>query len=303
MHNAAARLPAAMTDHPLLSADEERAAFARLHEARVAAWLAVLSDRHHAPRCLPASTPGLAEHVVWDAAREAAVMRPVRSHNDAVTWYARPLAERLAADDLRCDALHAAVAVVGRIAPRRATSPAWVRRVGDAMRDLHAAVSHVEEHNLRLVVSEAFRFHRCYPAFDVHDLVGHGAVGLRTAVMQFDLARGCRLSTMAKPWIAHAIRRAIQDTRTTVRVPTHMQERLALVARVRDEHVARTGEEPTPAQVAAASKKYDAAQCAGALDLLAVGTFTVSLDQPVRGWESDGPSVVEALADESAQAG
>src|SRR5688572_5296222 len=128
MHDARTRLTAVMTDHPLLSAEEERAAFARLHEARVAAWLAVLSDRHHAPRCLPASTPGLAEHVVWDAAREAAVMRPVRAHLDAAAWYARPLAERLAADNLRCDGLHAAVAVVGRLAPRRTTSSVWVRR-------------------------------------------------------------------------------------------------------------------------------------------------------------------------------
>src|SRR5688572_19803853 len=132
MHDAHTRLPAAMTDHPLLSAEEERAAFARLHEARVSAWLAVLSDRHHAPRCLPASTPGLAEHVVWDAAREAAVMRPVRATLDAAAWYAEPLARRLAADDMFGAGGSAPLAghVVRGAGARRSPSPARRRRAG-----------------------------------------------------------------------------------------------------------------------------------------------------------------------------
>src|SRR5688572_25934943 len=127
-----ARLPAAMTHHPIFSAEEEHAAFTSIHEARVAAWLAVLSDRNLAPRCLPPTTPGLAEHVVWDAAREAAVMRPVRATLAAAAWYAEPLARRLAADDMFGAGGSAPLAghVVRGAGARRSPSPARRRRAG-----------------------------------------------------------------------------------------------------------------------------------------------------------------------------
>ena len=299
MHNAAARLPAAMTDHPLLSAEEERAAFARLHEARVAAWLAVLGDRHHAPRCLPANTPGLAEHVVWDAAREAAVMRPVRAHLDAAAWYARPLAERLAADDPTLDALHAAVAVVGRLAPRRSTSSAWVQQVGQAMRDLAAAIAHVECHNARLVVARATRFAKMAGPFELADLVAYGFLGLRLAVLKFDATRNFRFSTMATMWIDHPIRRAIQDGKTTIRIPVHLQERLAKVARLQREHRAVTGEDLSVEQLA--ERLPGENNLGRAIDILRGQCTASSLDAPLTD-EAGGPTLADVLPDPNAQA-
>src|SRR5688572_33458865 len=116
---------------------------------------------------------------------------------------------------MTCEGLFAARAVVGRLAARRSTSPAWVRQVGGALTRLVAAVDHVERHNLRLVVQQAARHSRRCSALTLHDLVGYGALGLRMAVLRFDVARGLRFSTMATHWISHPIRRAIQHRRAT----------------------------------------------------------------------------------------
>src|SRR5688572_13050914 len=299
MHDAHTRLPAAMTDHPLLSAEEERAAFARLHEARVSAWLAVLSDRHHAPRCLPASTQSLAEHVVWDAAREAAVMRPVRATLDAAAWYARPLAERLAADDTMLEGLHAAVAVVGRLAPKRSTSTAWVGRVGQAMRELAAAIAHIESHNVRLVFARANHFSHMAAPFEVGDLVGYGFLGLRLAVLKNDPSCGLRFSTMATMWIDHPIRRAIQDGKSTIRIPVHLQERLAKVARLQREHRAITGEDLTAEQLA--SRLPGENNLEQAVEILRGRCTASSLDTPITD-EAGSPTLADALPDPNVQA-
>lgn len=284
-----------MTNHPIFSAADERAAFTAIHEARVAAWLAVLSDRNLAPRCLPPATPGLAEHVVWDAAREAAVMRPVRATLDAAAWYAEPLARRLAADDMTCENLFAARTNVGRLAARRSTPPSWVRQVGAAMARLAAAVDHVERHNLRLIVQRAARFARRCSALTLHDLVGYGALGLRMAVLRFDVARGLRFSTMATHWISHPIRRAIQDLKAEIRVPVHMQERMAKVAQARRALFNATGEDPSVERLAEVTGE---ANVAGVLEVLHMGAEVVSLEGPV--WRTnDSPETLrDTLPDE-----
>jgi RNA polymerase primary sigma factor len=240
------RLPAAMTSHALLSAEQERAAFQAIADARVAAWVAVLSHRSLAPRCLPVSAPSIPEHAVWDSAREAAVMRPTRPNVTAMQAVAPGLASALAADDKDDTSLRAAAQVVGRLAAKASTPAAWVRQVGDAMRALAAAIDHVERHNVRLVVSIATSNRHCAAGIlTLHDLVGHGAEGLRTAVLRFDLAAGCRFSTYATWWIRHHVRRAAQNLGRTIRLPTHLLERAskALAAADRNEVSAAEAEE------------------------------------------------------------
>ncbi len=239
------RLPSKIVSHPLLSAAEERAAFIAIADAREATWLVVLSDRRLAPRCLPSSSASLAAHVVWDSAREAAVMRPTRANLDAMADVAGPLARALAAADHDDEALHSAAAEVGRLAARASTPAAWVRRVGGAMAALAAAINHVEAHNARLVLEVARRYVGVAGGcMSVGDLFGYGCLGLRTAVLRFDVSKGFRFSTYATFWIRHAVRRSSQNLAREIRVPIHAIERAHKALR----EVEATAD-PTPEQL------------------------------------------------------
>lgn len=74
--------------------------------------------------------------------------------------------------------------------------------------------------NLRLVV----RIARDYQGrgMSLDDLIGEGNLGLIRATQEFDPAFGVRFSTYAGYWIKQAIRHALINTTTTIRIPAHM---------------------------------------------------------------------------------
>ncbi len=79
--------------------------------------------------------------------------------------------------------------------------------------------------NLRLVISVAkrYRHHR----ISLSDLVEEGNIGLVHAVEKFDPSWETRFSTYATWWIRQAIRRSINNTGKTVRIPSYMAEELS----------------------------------------------------------------------------
>ncbi len=76
------------------------------------------------------------------------------------------------------------------------------------------------EANLRLVVKIA----RDYlgRGMLIDDLIGEGNLGLIRAAEEFDPRFGTRFSTYASYWIKQAIRHALINTSTTIRLPAHM---------------------------------------------------------------------------------
>jgi RNA polymerase primary sigma factor len=76
------------------------------------------------------------------------------------------------------------------------------------------------EANLRLVV----RIARDYVGrgIPMDDLIGEGNLGLIRAAQEFDPRFGTRFSTYASYWIKQAIRHALINTTTTIRLPAHM---------------------------------------------------------------------------------
>jgi RNA polymerase primary sigma factor len=100
-------------------------------------------------------------------------------------------------------------------------SAAEERDLADAIaRGDRDARSRMIEANLRLVVKIA----RDYlgRGMLIDDLIGEGNLGLIRAAEEFDPGFGTRFSTYASYWIKQAIRHALINTSTTIRLPAHM---------------------------------------------------------------------------------
>jgi RNA polymerase sigma factor (sigma-70 family) len=152
-----------------------------------------------------------------------------------------------------------------------------------AVEDAHELMTTVKnrfiEHNLKLVVAIAKDYRNLGLSFP--DLIQEGNLGLIRAVEKFDHRRGFKFSTYAVWWIRQALVRAIQNHSRTIRLPSHVHDRLQRSQRVRAELTGKLGREPTPAELAPAlGTDTDALE---ALDRLS--REAISLESNVAGTE------------------
>jgi RNA polymerase sigma factor (sigma-70 family) len=104
------------------------------------------------------------------------------------------------------------------------------------------ALARMIQANLLLVVTIARDFTRRGLAFD--DLVAEGNLGLIRAAKDFQPRFGTRFSTYAGYWIKQAIRHALINTTSTIRLPTHMVTMLTKWRRA--ERALASGRDETP---------------------------------------------------------
>ncbi|MDD3187776.1 MAG: RNA polymerase sigma factor RpoD/SigA [Bacilli bacterium] len=78
--------------------------------------------------------------------------------------------------------------------------------------------------NLKLVVSIAKRFMN--KGVEFIDLIQEGNIGLLVAINRFDETRGFKFSTFATTWIEQKIKKAIEKTSSTIKLPAEAKSRV-----------------------------------------------------------------------------
>jgi RNA polymerase primary sigma factor len=165
------------------------------------------------------------------------------------------------------------------------------------------ALNHLQEANLRLVVSIAKRYTGRGMLF--MDLIQEGNLGLRHAAEMFDYAKGYKFSTYATWWIQQSITRAMANQARTVRLPVHLHEVINQLRKTSIAMEIRLGREPTDEELAeelnsmalatdTSSKKKRSMTAKKIAEIKNHARDIVSLDKPVGDGGGAGRGQTEA---------
>src|SRR5207244_2255701 len=114
------------------------------------------------------------------------------------------------------------------------------------------AMQELVKRNLRFVISVAKKYQN--RGLPLTDLIGEGNVGLLTAARKFDPDQGVKFISYAVWWIRQAILAALARQGRTVRVPLNRTADLSRIVRTAEYLRQTLRREPTPEEIADATK-------------------------------------------------
>jgi RNA polymerase primary sigma factor len=112
----------------------------------------------------------------------------------------------------------------------------------------------IMERNLGLVWSQAMFLVKRAKHLDVEDLFGFGIEGVMKAIDKFEVERGYKFSTYSTWWVRQAMTRAIADMDLLVRIPVHLRELKAKVAKAEEALMSEHGAKPPPGAIASRAR-------------------------------------------------
>ena len=147
--------------------------------------------------------------------------------------------------------------------------------------------------NLRLVVTIARDYANL--GLPLLDLISEGNIGLTKAIERFEPTKGAKLSTYAMWWIKQSIKRALANQSKTIRVPVHLNDKIAKVRRVSLQMSEGLGREPTDDELG----QEIGIDTDKITRLKSVGIRPASLDAPIS--DNDSTEFSELIGDDEAQ--
>lgn len=157
------------------------------------------------------------------------------------------------------------------------------------------AIDRMVKSNLRLVVKIA----RNYAGLGVSlmDLIAEGNTGLMKAVERFDPDKGGKMSTYGAWWIKQAIKRALTNQSKTIRLPSHMLEKLTRIRKFSHAYHEENGFEPDNREIA----EFMGVKPGQIAHWKAMSYNPSSLDAPIG--DEDGGSFSDLLSDTKSRNG
>ncbi len=148
--------------------------------------------------------------------------------------------------------------------------------------------------NIRLILKVAHRYRRlCTPTVTEDDLVQAALIGFLHAVRLFRLNNGNRFSTYVVTCMRRYVTRTIANDAAGLRISVNRQRQRHHINRAMAELMARSGKDPSPAQIARRTG-LSKAQIAAALSM---PTVTCSLDDEIAEHDSTLGDLIPAEND------
>jgi RNA polymerase sigma factor (sigma-70 family) len=143
--------------------------------------------------------------------------------------------------------------------------------------------------NIRLVIHIAKRF--ANKGIDTEELIQEGSIGLIKAAEKYNLNKGFRFTTYAYWWIQQAIKNALSQMRSSIRIPNNTSDRILKIERTKQKHYSHYEKQPTLKEL----QKLTGFTQEQIESVQHVGNLTLSINTP---FYEDGLTLEEILIPE-----